>query len=475
MSSYEDLAATIELIVDAAIEADMDWSGYPGNVRDGFTHEGPYVHVTPPAGERRSVGGIATDGLGNFVEFTPPWNIGADVYMAWRRQIRGAFEDWKDLPDPGAFDDPIHHANRASYFLADGSSANEETGIQGGNPDLGDIETMNSELAQFNGATVNAFSRNYANRLPVVVRGQSSVAAMLWIGARGEQEIWRRARADITDLADKALEAMKAAHPTPGGFPLAGVLTVAGAVAGVAGLFVSGGTAAPVIAATRVGIGILSSVVPDDGEPEEPEVPLAGDTPQDVLEKLLAALEKLNQEIRDQESLLADMLYDAHAQVEENDSSFNLAAPTGLLDETDQGSLVTADDETRAKLDTLLWMARVVMPSVARQLDHAKTHANATLGTGPWDRTAGIGYGSTGPYYSFSKLEGHLENLLVDTAWEVRSAADHLEIAANDFQLTDEQARDALAAHTRTLADGSPAYDHDPPAPRPIGGHLVPF
>ncbi len=475
MSSYEDLAATIELIVDAAIEADMDWSGYPGNVQDGFTHQGPYVHVTPPAGERRTVGGIATDGFGNFVQFTPPWNIGVEVYVAWRERIRGAFENWKDLPDPTGFDDAIHHSNRASYFLADGSSVDEETGIQGGNPDLGDIGTMNSELAQFNGATVNAFSRNYANRLPVVVRGQSSVAAMMWIGARGEQEIWKRARVDVVDIADKALEAMKAAHPSAGGFSLGGVLTVVGAVAGVASLFVSGGAAAPVIAATRVGVGILTSVVPEGETPEEPEIPLGGDTPQDVFAKLVDALEELNRAISDQESLLAEMLYDAHSAVESNDSSFNLAAPTRLLNETDAGNLVTAD-ETAVKLETLRWIARSVMPGVARQLEHAKAQAHGALGSGPWERPAGIGYGSQGAYYAFSYLEGHLESLLVDTVWEIRSSAEHLEIAADDFQRTDEQARDALAAHSQELADGSPAVDHDPPPQtRPLGGHLVPF
>jgi hypothetical protein len=225
---------------------------------------------------------------------------------------------------------------------------------------------------------------------------------------------------------------------------------------------VSGGAAAPVIAATQVGVGLLSAVVPDGETPEEPEIPLGGETPQDVFEKLVDALDKLNQAIADQESLLADMLYDAHGAVESNDSSFNLAAPTRLLNETDPGNLVTAD-ETAVKLETLRWIARSVMPGVARQLEHAETQAHAALGSGPWERPAGIGYGSQGPYYAFSYLEGHLESLLVDTVWEIRSAAHHLEIAADDFQRTDEQARDALAAHRRELADGSPAVDHDPP------------
>ncbi len=262
MSSYEDLADTIDKIVDAAIESEMDHRDYPGTVDQGFTHEGPYVHISPPTGVSRRGGGVrATDQDGHLVDDLG-WDPAGEVYGPWRERIHEAFARWVGLPDPDALEGPVDACDVASRLLSDGGSADAETGISGGNTALSHLGTMNSELAQFNGETIDAFTRNYSQRLPIVVRNQSSVAAMLWIGARAEQKLWRSARTDVATIADKVLEAMRASHPSGGG-DFSGFLKVVGTVTSVAGLFVSGGTAAPVIAATGVGAGVLGALLPD--------------------------------------------------------------------------------------------------------------------------------------------------------------------------------------------------------------------
>jgi hypothetical protein len=474
MSSYESLEATIDLIVDAAIESEMYLNGYEGTVSEGFTHQGPYVHVTGPnQSGRRGYGGVATDGFGYPVEFTPPWNIGADVYNAWDEAIHSAFEGWTELPDPGGFESLTERTRDAAATLTDGSLATEKYGITGGNTELGDIGTMNTELAQFNGATINAFTRNYSNRLPVIVRGQSAIAAMLWFGVAGEREIWTSARLDVADVADKVLAAMKAARGGGGG-DFSTALKVGGAIASIAGKFVPG-PAGTIVSVAGTGASALGGLIPKPKPPKWTTLPFGGATPSDVLSKLRDGLQKLNETIADQESQIADMLSEAHSVVQAEEESFNLAAPLRLLNETDQGNLITAD-ETKVKIQTLRWIGRSVMPNIAAQLDKAKGRIAGGSGSGPWTRPANIGYGSDGPFWSWSSLEEHLESLLVDTAWEVRSAGHHLVIAADDFEATDAEAHRDLAAHSRELRDGSPAADHDPPPqPRPIGGHPVPY
>jgi hypothetical protein len=469
MSSYESLEATIDLIVDAAIESEMYLNGYEGSVSEGFVHQGPYVHVTGPnASGRRGYGGVATDGFGQPVQFTPEWNIGADVYAKWDNAIRAAFRDWDQLPDPAGLESVVEKCQRGTSLLTDGSLFDDETNVTGGNPQLGDIGFMNDRLGQFNGATVLTFHRRYASRLPIVVRGQSALAGMLWLGARGEQEIMTRARNDVAEVADKVFAAMKAARGGGGG-GLSGLFTVVGAVASIAGT-IAGGPAGAVIGVAVTGATAIGELVPHGGEKQK-QVPFGGDTPSAVYDKLVAGLQELNQDIADQESQLADMLYQAHAIAQSEDSSFNLAAPA-LLSETDRDQITTVD-ETRVKIDVLRTIGNTVMPNIAHQLDRAKGAIDGGSSSGPWTRPGSIGMGTNGPFGAWTSLEGHLESLLVDTSWEVRSAGHHLVVAADDFQATDAQAHQDLAAHSRHLRRTSPSYDHDPPM-RPFPDHMVP-
>jgi hypothetical protein len=135
--------------------------------------------------------------------------------------------------------------------------------------------------------------------------------------------------------------------------------------------------------------------------------------------------------------------------------------------------IVTAD-ETLVKLDTLRWIGRDIMPGIAHQLDRASTVADGATGSAAWTRPANIGYGGVGPYYSWEELETHLESLLADTSWEIRRAGEHLAIAADDLERTDQQVEAALHEHTRRVRAGSGVPDHDPPAPAYLG-RIRPF
>lgn len=453
MSSYSSLHQTVELIVDAAIEAEMSFYQYFGDVHQGFTHQGPYVYVTPPGGERRSVGGNAVDAEGFPVSMPDGFHFGRDVYLKWRRLIRGAFEDWLDLPDPAGFDSQIDRVERAAFLLSSNTSVDGRGRIGGANPELRGLETLRLELAPFSGVTMDTFSAAYANPLPGVVRGQFEVAAFLVLMATAEQQVWERARADVADIADKVLEAMRAAKfQAGGGFGWKSLLTVGWAIGAAVALFATGGTAAPVIAGATTGLEILSVFVPEHESDPKPEVEFGGSDPDEVYAKIEPGLAELNRWIRDQERKIGEALDRLHLGIIELDGDFNLAPPDGLLREEDRSDLITFE------FSTLRWLATDIMPGISAQLRSATTELGP-VGSSAWVRPSAIGYGAKGPFREFDVVRDHLASLTDDTAWELVSAADHLSIATNDLAQGEASVAAALHAHRVTVAN-SGVYMH---------------
>ncbi|MDP2774740.1 MAG: hypothetical protein Q8O61_14405, partial [Nocardioides sp.] len=154
------LATTVELIIDAAIEAEMAWNGFEGTVASGFENHGGFIRISPPVGADRTSGGDATSVHGADIpssemqdsERVDGWNVLTEVYQKWQRDIRFVFEPWMDLPKPGAFGPTINRLEAAATSLTEEASWQPPVGETGGGAS---VLSANPELRVFN----NLFSR----------------------------------------------------------------------------------------------------------------------------------------------------------------------------------------------------------------------------------------------------------------------------------------------------------------------------
>ena len=176
------------------------------------THQGPYVHVTaPPVRAAAACGGIATDGFGHFVEFTPPWNIGADVYVAWRRadplRLRGLDRAARPrrlrrthppVRDPAAYPDRRLARHRGVRHPRRQPRARRHR----------DDEHRARPVQRRHGQRVQPQLQPTGCRSSCAASPRSPRCCGSALA--GEQELWTAARLDIADVADKVLEAMKA-------------------------------------------------------------------------------------------------------------------------------------------------------------------------------------------------------------------------------------------------------------------------
>ena len=330
----------------------------------------------------------------------------------------------------------------------------------GANINLAQIATIQQQISRFDGAAMQTFAANYANRLPIVVDGQDAVACFLWLGVAGEQEIWKRAMAGIADIAAKGKIAMEQCDD--GGGDASAVLTVAGALASVLGVVPGLGTGVSIgIKLAGTALGTASKFAPKPAERPE----LGADNPITVLDNIQSAIDKLKQQISDEEGELAQSMTSVDNLVHSQLQSFDIAEPT-LYQDTNAGDFRTADD-TRVHFGTLHDIATITMPLVAGEIKKAADEFGGATSTEPWSRPSGIGKGSFGAYPEWSSLKSTLTGILNNTAQELERAADHLEIVANDFEKTDAQIQADLEAHTTQINK----QDEVHLAPTGGGGH----
>jgi len=466
MSFESEMSSRIEKIIEAAITADLAGYGFYGDAESGYTGRASAtetdpiplrdVTVAPPGAPDE---GRATDEFGQeYRQGDPYFAIPFDpdeIYSAWREAIHEAFDPWLQVPDPAAFRSKINAARQAAQTLGtststDGDGADIE--LIAGNVRLsGDLTYLNAEISQFNGQTVDAFHRAYVARLPVVISGQWSAAVVLGVGLTAEQEIWRRAREDLLEIADRAREAMEAAaEGGGGGFGM--LLKVLGAVASAATIFVTGGTGGAVIGGISTSLGILGSFIPAD-EGGSQELEFGADEPDEVLDKIRDGLNKLNEAIFDEEHAMRLAIMDARFELYQPE--FDLTSTADLLGETDAADLGTAG-VVDVQLETLRSIGNQVMPAIAGELTAAAALLDSAAGDGPWTRPSSIGLGKIGFHWEWEQMYVMLTLLLPDTAWEIQEAGEHLAIAAGDLGGTDVDVASGLQRHASEVANGSP-------------------
>ena len=203
---------------------------------------------------------------------------------------------------------------------------------------------------------------------------------------------------------------------------------------------------------------------------------LTGATTQDVIARIRSALTELNSQIREEEMAILTTCSEtvtatyAPSRVSPGDYhvTFNLPAPE-LLTETDTGDF-TVPYVYEIDVDIPgIRRAAGVMPAIASTLEQAAGGVEgADADSSMWLRPGFIGFTQQGPYDAWKKLLDRVPWLLRDTAGEVRAAGEHLTLAMNALENADAASQEALARHSRDVADISAP---DPGRPTTPPGH----
>jgi hypothetical protein len=471
-NSYYTMGDSLIAMRDAAIESTMHLLGIGGTVSGGFDGGNPPVRVSPLGGHYEGStmvqGGQVTDPTGQYAATIPigpewPFHDLPSMVEYYDNRINELFQDWWQIPQDRDFEGLIDQCGQGSQLLASDAQLDPGQGTAspfGANANLSQISTIQIQIGRFDGLAMQEFASNYANRLPIVVDGQDAVACFLWLGAAGEQEIWNRAMQGVADIAAQGRTAMEQCDD--GGGDVSAVLSIAGALASVAGVVPGLGTG------VSIGIKLASTALSTASKfaPKAPEtVPLGADNPIAVLDNIKVALDKLSKQIADEEDDLAEHLTQVQGVVTSQAASFDIAAPP-ILDDTNPDHFRTPDD-TRVHFGTLRTIARETMPLIAGEIKKAAGQFDVGSSSEPWSRPASIGSGSFGPYFEWSSLRYTLVGILDNTSLEIERAADHLEIVADDFDKTDGQVRADLEAHAAQIDK----EDAPPPVPAGHGGH----
>jgi hypothetical protein len=469
-SSYYSMADSLNGMRDAAIESTMHLLGIGGSVSGGFDGGTPPVRVSPLGGHYEGSsfvnGGRVTDPTGQYAATIPigpewPFHDLPSMMEYYNNRINELFTDWWQIPQDRDFEGLVEQCGQGAQLLASGAQLSPGKGSAapfGANINLSQIATIQQQIGRFDGAAMQAFAANYANRLPIVVDGQDAVACFLWLAVAGEQEIWKRAMQGVADIAAQGRTAMEQCDD--GGGDASAVLSIVGALASIVGLAPGAGVAVKLA-------GTVLSTASKFASKGSETVPLGAGNPITVLDNIGEALDKLSRQVADEENNLGEHLSQVQDVVTSQAASFDIAAPT-IYDDTDAGDFRTADD-TIVHFGTLRTIARETMPMIAGEIRRAAGQLDGTNTSDPWSRPSGIGSGTLGPYSEWTSLRATLVSILDNTSLEIDRAADHLEIVANDFEKTDAQIHADLDAHAEQV-DREDEVRLAPSGGRPVSG-----
>ncbi len=452
------LADKVEEVIEAAINAEMNESGWYGSCDDGFhvtarateaNSMPPDITVTYPEGQVLAYGDHPDDSL------TPVIDV-HEVYARWRRNIEQIFDRWAEMPEPDAFDAKIDQLRAIAAGLAVGGIAvvgeGAEVEVTAGNLDLHTyVADVLTEVGDCEGEAFEALYDGYLGRLAPVLNGQHALAVVLGTTLAGEQELWRRARTDIVDLAEKAREGFQKVADGGGG-NLNFFLSLVGVAISAAGIFASGGTAIA-LGALGTANGLATLLIP---APEtEPELELGGDSAHDVYSKLLVAASDSGSALQQEEQALYLAILAVNRSVNGLTDYYDFGTPSDFLGENRPAELFDAAEnvqlvkadlvEAAAKLEAISWSLTSI------------DGALSTTGQGMWERDGMLGHlGYVGFYPQWNDLLVTLDNLIRRSSRAMGEVAERMVLVAHDFQQTDDQIAAELAVLVQELTDPTP-------------------
>lgn len=209
-----------------------------------------------------------------------------------------------------------------------------------GDPDLGMIETSANYMAQWEGALSTNFNEKFLGPMPIIAANHGKLASYLRDHAEKMKSIYESGRQDALNIAEKGVEAIDAINDSNGKdlmIALA-VLIAAGTLAGPALGVASAPLAVQLANAAVIAGSVLGGPFVEKGE----EVPLGGDTVEEVMNNVRDALDASAKRIFEEEGYLLDALKKSEGEVFPQTSG-NLDGHTALLPQ--QPKVFTATDE----------------------------------------------------------------------------------------------------------------------------------
>lgn len=441
--------ATIGEIVEAAIDADLQHRGWqPGGsgrlVRKIGLNETITVTLSTATGALEAVPGPGA-GTPEELAFQELVAEVEHVYEIWPPMVDLAFEQWTDLPSPGAPNAYVAQLEHAEKELRTGavgpsSKGTGATPMSVGNSRLeADLENLRLYSADLRGRYAVEFATRYVTPLPGTIQSLGCLVASLCLSCTMQARIWEMAAADLAEVKQKALAAMKASAPSSGGGGggLTAVLSVVGAVAGFAAAVPTmGASVAGTLGVLSASLGLAGAVKGLDASGGEKSVELGASTPHLVLSNMRWALVALDQAIRGQEEQLAAFLQQTlEATAGTYRGDFDLQAR--LNDRQDPGDVL--DESTGVVVDANI-IARITnlwLPTIAGDLRSARS--DLTVGADAFARSGEIGLLPHGAWPDFGRLQDRTIDLLSNMARELDDGADALDAAARTIGLQDEQ------------------------------------
>lgn len=507
--SYDNLATYLGNMTDEAINSMMSLVGFHGSVESGF--EGTlgggggssWVRIGPLGG--RYEGSTFTPG-GQVIDATPGspvygQPIGmtlADVFIgdSWpftnvqalidyfTNGIMDLFNPWWQMPRPEGFDAQIQRAQQAADLLMlSPASAHSDGGLDHGDDATLDLHRAMSDLDQsghdlkslnddHGGAAMSAFWGDVADPIQLVLPSQGALATLVLIGAKGEQEIWKRTREALASIAGNGAEAMKSARGDGGG-GFASLLKVVGALALVAAPFTDGLSLVGDIAVESVlnGAGVIGQTTADfmkEGETEQETPELGAGDPIGVLSNVKDALDKLSNQIKSEETRLQTGFDKVTAKLDPESRRLAWYQLGGSSFFTDDNS---ADfvNVISVRHHTLDVMGDDISDTISPTLGKASFAVLEAQDESAWQRPASIGLGAAGPYWSYAALASTTSTCLDNTQSILDQAASILHQMAKDFSATDDKVRSDLVGMTKTYNE----WLHPAPERLP-GGKVMP-
>ena len=241
-------------------------------------------------------------------------------------EIHSLFNDFLVLPDPGDFDGPIQSVTTCMDALCSKAFTDP---IQGDphpiNVELKAMTVTGSTIDEWDGLAAKAFMNNFVIPFEGRTENQFTVASILMNALNANKELWKRARANIDDIAHKVKSALDH-YDDCGKNEWEIGLSVVGAVVAIAAVPVTGGASAIALGAVASAVDVASTFAGQIEDP--PKNDYSAESVEGVIAKAKQGIEDLKTEVARAEQKIVDAMTNSSGVVAGHATDFLAPRPT---------------------------------------------------------------------------------------------------------------------------------------------------
>ena len=241
-------------------------------------------------------------------------------------EIHSLFNDFLVLPDPGDFDGPIQSVTTCMDALCSKAFTDP---IQGDphpiNVELKAMTVTGSTIDEWDGLAAKAFMNNVVIPFEGRTENQFTVASILMNALNANKELWKRARANIDDIAHKVKSALDH-YDDCGKNEWEIGLSVVGAVVAIAAVPVTGGASAIALGAVASAVDVASTFAGQIEDP--PKNDYSAESVEGVIAKAKQGIEDLKTEVARAEQKIVDAMTNSSGVVAGHATDFLAPRPT---------------------------------------------------------------------------------------------------------------------------------------------------